>query len=178
MDEDFVKSVYELSVGISKEELCRRLPDCGYEKLRDDVKAIILEPNESILAHTEEFIGGTNRIKGDMACRSSYGRIGIAVCMCAGLGDVGYYDRWTFEIKNKNELNTLVLFVGEPIAQIYFYKFDSPVHGNYSDKGHYQNIKYHGGNIIDVNRLLFNWKPENMLPKLYISAAESLLKKD
>jgi deoxycytidine triphosphate deaminase len=53
-------------------------------------KIILINPNETILAHTIEFIGGRNgvgdlpAITTEMRARSSLGRIGIAVCKCAG----------------------------------------------------------------------------------------------
>src|SRR5688572_26189384 len=62
---------------------------------------IELEPGESILGHTIEFIGGRNYIVSQMQGRSSINRCRISVCDDAGVGGIGYIDRWTMEIQNK-----------------------------------------------------------------------------
>ncbi|MCX8513508.1 MAG: hypothetical protein ORN26_00305 [Candidatus Pacebacteria bacterium] len=43
-----------------------------------------MRPGETILAHTNEFIGGRNHITTMMKARSSMGRSFIEVCKCAG----------------------------------------------------------------------------------------------
>lgn len=48
-------------------------------------KNIIVHPGETILAHTQEFIGGRNHITTMMKTRSSLGRSCIATCKCAGM---------------------------------------------------------------------------------------------
>ena len=63
-------------------------------------KVIMLRPGETILAHTNEFIGGRDIVTTMMKARSSMGRNFIEVCKCAGWGDVGYVNRWTMEITN------------------------------------------------------------------------------
>src|SRR6185312_9838549 len=60
-----------------------------------DRQPLILYPGESILCHTAEFIGGRRKFASQMRARSSYGRSFITVCRCAGMGDVGYFNRWT-----------------------------------------------------------------------------------
>lgn len=61
---------------------------------------ILMAPGETILGHTNEFIGGRDHITTMMKARSSLGRSFISVCKCAGWGDVGYINRWTMEIQN------------------------------------------------------------------------------
>ncbi|GAH42831.1 unnamed protein product, partial [marine sediment metagenome] len=56
-------------------------------------KIILIEPGETILAHTNEFIGGNTHITTMMKSRSSLGRNFIECCKCAGWGDVGYTSR-------------------------------------------------------------------------------------
>lgn len=129
---------------------------------------ILIAPGETILAHTLEFIGGRNGDPGknlkavttEMRARSSVGRIGIGVCKCAGWGDIGYISRWTMEITNFSN-NIIPLPVGFRIAQIIFHE-TSPVHDvdSYHQKGKYQVTK-------DLEKMKKNWKPEDMLPKLY-----------
>lgn len=130
-------------------------------------KVILIAPGETILAHTIEYIGGKNGTKDlsavttEMRARSSIGRIGISVCKCAGWGDIGYVNRWTMEITNFSNV-IIPLPVGVRIAQIIFHETVTvPDIDKYSDKGG----KYQTSN--DLKSLIKNWKPEDMLPKLY-----------
>jgi dCTP deaminase len=123
-------------------------------------KVIMLRSGETILAHTNEFIGGKNHITTMMKARSSLGRSFIEVCKCAGWGDVGYINRWTMEITNNSKNYIIPLVVGRRIAQIIFFE-TGPIEGeDYSVKGKYNP----GKNLIELKK---NWKPEMMLPKLY-----------
>src|SRR3989344_3122175 len=62
--------------------------------IRPDDKVIVINSGETILAHTNEFIGGKNNITTMMKARSSLGRNFIEICKCAGWGDVDYFNRW------------------------------------------------------------------------------------
>jgi deoxycytidine triphosphate deaminase len=126
---------------------------------------IPLKPGERILAHTHEFFG----IKPPGACevksRSSWGRNGIAVCFDAGWVDPGYINRLTLEIYNLNEHETVLLPVGERIAQIVFHE-TGEVEGSYGegrDEGF--SGKYQQGSSLD--ELIANWVPDQMLPQAY-----------
>lgn len=123
-------------------------------------KVIVLEPGERILAHTNEFIGGKNNITTMMKARSSMNRSFISVCLCAGLGDVGYINRWTFEITNHSRFHRIPLVVGRRIAQILFMKTGN-VTSSYEKNGKYQESD-------DIKTIVENWNPESMLPKLYL----------
>ena len=65
-----------------------------------DDRLIWIAPGETILGHTQEFIGGLHSITTMMKARSSMGRNFIETCKCAGWGDIGYTNRWTMEITN------------------------------------------------------------------------------
>ncbi|GIW68542.1 MAG: deoxycytidine triphosphate deaminase [Candidatus Parcubacteria bacterium] len=123
-------------------------------------KVILLEPGETILAHTEEFIGGRGHITTMMKARSSYGRSFIEVCKCAGWGDVGYINRWTMEITNNSRHYTIPLIVGRRIAQIVFFETGPILGDDYTRNG-----KYAATN--DLSALKRQWKPEMMLPRLW-----------
>ncbi|GIW69214.1 MAG: deoxycytidine triphosphate deaminase [Candidatus Parcubacteria bacterium] len=123
-------------------------------------KVILLEPGETILAHTEEFIGGLRHITTMMKARSSYGRSFIEVCKCAGWGDVGYINRWTMEITNNSRHYTIPLIVGRRIAQIVFFETGPILKDDYARNG-----KYAAAN--DLAALKRQWKPEMMLPRLW-----------
>jgi len=121
---------------------------------------ILLEPGETILAHTHEFIGGRHHITTMMKARSSLGRNFIEVCKCAGWGDVGYTNRWTMEITNNSSHYSIPLVVGRRIAQIIFFETGPILNDNYTKTGKYQSSD-------DIKIMKKNWRPEDMLPKVY-----------
>ncbi len=123
-------------------------------------KIILLKPGETILAHTNEFIGGKNHITTMMKSRSSLGRNFIEVCKCAGWGDVGYINRWTMEITNNSTHHVIPLVVGRRVAQIIFFETGEILAHDYSKLGKYQSSQ-------NVKELKKNWDPKSMLPKLY-----------
>lgn len=123
-------------------------------------KIIIVGPGETILAHTNEFIGGRNNVTTMMKARSSMGRNFIEVCKCAGWGDVGYINRWTMEITNNSGGYAIPLVVGRRIAQIAFFQVDGFSGSDYAQEGKYQP----GEDLGAVKR---NWLPYNMLPRMW-----------
>jgi dCTP deaminase len=129
----------------------------GGELKRAD-RFITIAPGETILAHTQEFIGGRNGITSMMKARSSYGRCFIEVCKCAGMGDVGYINRWTMEITNNSRFYHIPLRVGMRIAQMCFFAVGESK--DYSIDGKYQQAQ-------GIQELIESWKPEMMLPRLY-----------
>ena len=120
---------------------------------------IVLRPGERILAHTREFIGINPPGTTEMKSRSSWGRNGIAACFDAGWGDPGYINRWTMEIYNLNQHESVPLPVGERIAQIIFHE-TGEVERHYGATG-----KYQGG--TDIEQVMVDWKPEQMLPRAF-----------
>ena len=124
-------------------------------------KIILLAPGETILGHTNEFIGGRNHITTKMKARSSLGRSFIEVCKCAGWGDVGYINRWTMEITNNSNHYYIPLVVGRRIAQIVFFETGQILDKDYTTLGKYQTTG-------DLKKTMREWKPISMLPKLYL----------
>jgi dCTP deaminase len=125
-----------------------------------DDKIILLAPGETILAHTQEFIGGREHVTTMMKARSSLGRSFISVCKCAGWGDVGYINRWTMEIQNTSSHYYIPLVVGRRIAQIVFFETGPIAGADYSVTG-----KYTSSN--KTSDLKKSWKPDMMLPRLW-----------
>lgn len=123
-------------------------------------KIILLAPGETILAHSNEFIGGRNHITTMMKARSSFGRSFIEVCKCAGWGDVGYINRWTMEITNNSTHYYIPLVVGRRIAQLIFFETGPILEKDYTDTGKYQATS-------DIKEIMKNWSPLSMLPRLY-----------
>ena len=131
-----------------------------WEGISPNDKVIILKPGETILAHTNEFIGGRDHITTMMKARSSMGRNFIEVCKCAGWGDVGYINRWTMEITNNSKNYIIPLVAGRRIAQIIFFETGPILASGYEKTGKYQTSS-------NVSELKKKWKPDQMLPKLY-----------
>ncbi len=127
-----------------------------------DHPIIVLEPGERILAHTHEFVGVKGDATSTMQARSTWGRNGVAVCLDAGWGDPGYVNRWTMEIYNMNQRDSVILPVGERIAQIVFYG-TGPVESEY----HHLSGKYQETEANNLKALVKSWKPEQMLPRAF-----------
>ncbi len=136
------------------------LNGCLLENVDETDQIIIIGPGETILAHTNEFIGGVNHVTTMMKARSSIGRNFIEVCKCAGWGDVGYYNRWTMEITNNSRHYQIPLIVGKRIAQIVFFDTEGIMTSSYNADGKYQ----HKSSLKELQE---NWSPMDMLPKLY-----------
>lgn len=138
---------------------CEKYDHAKFRGIDDDEYIIVLMPGECLLCHTVEFIGAAKGATTMMKARSSLGRINISACDDAGWGDVGFIDRWTSEIRNKNEDSVVPLIVGMPFAQmVFFHVADAAI--NYADSGHYQTGK-------TIEAVKAEWSPTKMLPKLY-----------
>jgi dCTP deaminase len=124
-------------------------------------RIIWLKPGETILAHTNEFIGGRESVTAMMKARSSLGRNFIEICKCAGWGDVGYINRWTMEITNNSRYYSIPLVVGRRVAQIVFFDTEGICTASYEQTGKYQM------STTDVTELMKRWTPDDMLPKMY-----------
>ncbi len=136
------------------------LKNFDFDGISPDDKIILLAPGETILGHTQEFIGGQNVVTTMMKARSSLGRNFIEVCKCAGWGDVGYINRWTMEITNNSRHYTIPLVVGRRIAQIIFYETGEILDRDYTKEGKYLSV-------TDISKIKKNWNPSMMLPRLY-----------
>ncbi len=162
-DESDVKNYFEGPFAAETHEMWAQ---ANGRKLFDGIppeqQIIVLGPGERILAHTHEFIGIKAPGTSTMQARSTWGRNGVSVCLDAGWGDPGYINRWTMEVYNMNLHHSVVLPVGERIAQIVFYH-TGPVEGQY--KG--ISGKYQTGEETDLQGLMRDWRPEQMLPKAY-----------
>lgn len=171
--EDYISSIYNI---YSKEHVKRvwgdplqAKPYSYYknqgiilENISENDKIIFINPGERILGHTQEFIGGVSTVTTMMKARSSTGRNFISVCLCAGMGDIGYYNRWTMEITNNSTNYTIPLVIGRRYAQIIFMDTEGAVNCNtYNDNGKYQTEN-------DLEELKQNWSPYDMLPKMYL----------
>ena len=142
-------------------ETSRRL---GVEliNIKPSDKIIILRPGETILAHTEEFVGGRKKIVAKMYARSSMGRNFVEVCKDAGWGDIGYFNRWTMEVTNNSQYFTIPLIVSRRVGQMVFYEVE-PLDADpdyVSEGGKYQSSQ-------DIEELKKSWSPYQMIPQMH-----------
>ena len=131
-----------------------------WQGIHPDEQVILMAPGETILGHTNEFIGGRDHITTMMKTRSSLGRSFISVCKCAGWGDVGYTNRWTMEIQNTSTRYYIPLVVGRRIAQIVFFETGPILEKSYFTEGKYQT----GETLAELKK---TWMPDMMLPRLH-----------
>jgi len=158
--EKMVTKVWGASLMAEKASIWMERNQIKLENIQPDDSIIWVAPGETILAHTNEFIGGRNTVTTMMKARSSLGRNFIEVCKCAGWGDIGYVNRWTMEITNNSRFYSIPLVTGRRVAQIVF--FDSEgTDLTYEKKGKYQSSD-------QVASLREKWSPKDMLPKMYL----------
>ena len=136
-----------------------------FKNIPEDHPVIALKPGERILAHTHEFFGIKPPGAYEVKSRSSWGRNGVAVCFDAGWVEPGYLNRLTLEIYNLNQRETVLIPVGERIAQAVFHE-TGEVQGSYGenrDSGF--SSKYQQGTDLDM--IIKTWSPDMMIPKAY-----------
>lgn len=132
------------------------------KNISPDSKIILLGPGETVLAHTDEFIGGRNKVVAKMYARSSMGRNFVEVCKDAGWGDIGYFNRWTMEVTNNSQYFTIPLVVGRRIGQMVFYEVEplKNVPDYVGEGGKYQR----SDDILEVKK---SWNPQMMIPRMH-----------
>jgi len=133
----------------------------SFKDIAPDDLVFFIFPQETVLGHTIEFIGGRTRVTTKMQARSSTGRNFIEVCKDAGWGDVGYFNRWTMELTNNSSGKVIPLVVGSRIAQIIFEEVGE-VKRNYNAVS---DSKYQ--TTDDLNELMKSWSHEMMIPKTW-----------
>lgn len=133
-------------------------PDWAKGVIPDDAKVFRLEPGEFYLATTLEAIGsrppaeGETSIVPEMKSKSTFGRQGLTVALCAGLGDVGYCSRWALEVRLAGR-SVVPLAVGTPIGQVVFHT-GTPTASVYGGEGHYQS-----GDSVRFLPKPLKWRP-------------------
>lgn len=163
-DEESTKRIWS---GPHKAELAkdlRKRASVDLKNIPDSARVILLDPGETILGHTIEFVGGREVCVAKMYARSSLGRNFIEVCKDAGWGDVGYFNRWTMEITNNSRYFSIPLVVGRRIAQMVFYEvapLKSQKGGYVAEAGKYQLSE-------KLSELKRTWKPEMMIPRMHL----------
>jgi dCTP deaminase len=119
-------------------------PEERYERVsfnahRGGNQGWILEPGFYLGSTVEEI--GTSPTSGlcpDINAKSTFGRNGLTVAVCAGKGDVGYAARWTLEIHVREPV---LLLVNSVIAQVRFSRVEwteEDAQNAYGGKSSYQ----------------------------------------
>ncbi len=138
----------------------KEVEDAFEKGLVPPVGGLHLDPGECVLAHTHEFVGGTDsRIVAMIKDRSTLGRFFLTTHTGAGWGDVGYHNRWTMEIRNSSP-RPVVLPPRARVAQIVFMEGE-PVHDLYTKEGAYQRSSLAG---LTFEQAVEAWNPASMLP--------------
>ena len=96
---------------------------------------LLLEPGKLYLGRTAEYTE-TDKYVPMLEGRSSVGRLGLSIHVCAGFGDVGFKGYWTLEF---HCVQPIRIYAGVGICQIYYHSID----GEYDPyvSGKYQNNK-------------------------------------
>ena len=125
---------YDLTLGSSF--ICPKYSEDVLEILDS---AIVLNPNDFILATTVEEINMPHDLVGRVEGKSSLGRIGLLTHITAGFIDPGFCGKVTLELKNIGP-RSIELEIGCRIAQICFEELDEICTTPYSsERNHYQN---------------------------------------
>jgi dCTP deaminase len=108
----------------------------------DDAECFILKGGSFYLATTLEKIGtkppspGEPSIIPEMKAKSTIGRSGMTVSLCAGLGDVGFRSRWALEVRVTDD-GPIPIAIGTPIGQVVFH-LGTPTKMMYDGEDRYQ----------------------------------------
>lgn len=161
-DEESTKRVWQGPYQAEDAEVVTKRLGLDLKNVRPSDRIILLKPGETILAHTQEFIGGRNKVVAKMYARSSMGRNFVEVCKDAGWGDVGYFNKWTMEITNNSQYFTIPLVVGRRVGQMVFYEVEPlKVAPDYvGEGGKYQKSQ-------DVEVVKQSWNPHMMIPQMH-----------
>lgn len=113
--------------------------------------AIIIPPNEFILASTKEWVEIPNDLVAKVEGRSSIGRLGLLVHISAGFVDSGFKGKITLEIKNLSN-QSIILYEGMRICQIIFEQLSGTPSRIYGECGN----KYQGQDTVTGSLLYFD----------------------
>ncbi|MCL1844694.1 MAG: dCTP deaminase [Defluviitaleaceae bacterium] len=128
--------VYEDKILDMKKENAARtiaIPEEGY----------LLEPGTLYLGRTAEYTETHSHVP-MLEGRSSVGRLGLYVHVCAGFGDIGFKGFWTLEI---HCVQPIRVYAGVGICQIYYHaiegEYDAYISGKYQgNKGIQPSLLY------------------------------------
>jgi dCTP deaminase len=111
-------------------------------RLTIPAEGMVLEPHKLYLGRTEEYTE-TRGLVPMLEGRSSIGRLGLAVHITAGFGDVGFRGFWTLEIF---ALQPIRIYAGVEICQIFYHE----ISGQFEE---YKSKKYQDNRDIQPSLL-------------------------
>ncbi len=127
---------------VYREEILDMKKENPTDKLNIPPQGLILEPNKLYLARTLEYTETLDSVP-VLEGRSSVGRLGLAVHITAGFGDVGFCGYWTLELSC---LQPVKIYPEVKICQITYHTIE----GSYQ---HYQSEKYQNSRNILASKL-------------------------
>lgn len=112
--------------------------DNNFEELIIPKEGLVLQPGKLYLGRTREKTI-THNLVPMLEGRSSIGRLGLAIHVTAGFGDVGFDGYWTLELEVAQPLR---IYSGVEIAQIYYHticgEYDEQYEGKYQNNNSVQ----------------------------------------
>jgi len=96
--------------------------DCDWDLFKIQEEGVVLYPGHLYLGVTNEYTE-SHRDVPFLDGRSSVGRLGIAIHVTAGRGDVGFFGHWTMEIV---VVRPIRVYAGMPIGQLIWFRTASP----------------------------------------------------
>ncbi len=133
-----------------------------------DHPVIAVKPRETILAHSHEFIGILAPGVGQISARTSWSRNSLAIAATGGWLAPGYVNRLALEITNHNDHETILLPVGERLAQVVFHE-TGDVDGSYgATTNNRPSDKYQQGSNLD--NIIAIWSPDMLLPSNHLDS--------
>ena len=119
---------------LTYDELCLDMKKPNKTKsLTIPSEGLVLKPGMLYLGRTKEYTE-SHRYVPMLEGRSSIGRLGLSIHVCAGFGDVGFKGYWTLEI---HCVQPIRIYSGIGICQIYYHSIDGDYEPYNSSK--YQN---------------------------------------
>ena len=121
-------------IAFYKDDILDMKQDNAIERIIIPKEGYVLYPNQLYLARTVEYTETQNFVP-MIDGRSSVGRLGLAIHVTAGFGDVGFKGYWTLEM---HCLQPIRIYPNVEIGQLYYSYITSP----YEEyKGKYQSNK-------------------------------------
>lgn len=105
-------------------------------------EGLILQPNKLYLGMTEEYTESHNHVP-FLEGRSSTGRLGLDIHICAGAGEVSFQGNWTLEIRC---IHPIKIYPGTEVCQIMFHTVEGDTDIKYTGK-------YQGSKEIRASRI-------------------------
>ena len=107
--------------------------EIAYDQFEIGESGSVLIPGVLYLASTIEYTAAHNTVP-VFEGKSSIGRMGVDVHICAGFGDVGFCGHWTLEIR---VMYPTRLYAGMPIGQLVWHTLLGETDQNYKSMGSY-----------------------------------------